>query len=700
MNKLIDKANIGFDSLGINQTYVKNALRFLETWLTNEEHKDYVPQIEHLILSEHWDYLLDSFYQVIPFGTGGRRGEVGVGPNRINPWTIQASAQGHSQYLIKKHGNDAKSRGVVLAYDVREFLGNKYLNDDLQNPVQHLTSKDLANAAAETYAANNIKVHLFSGIRTTPELSFAIRHLKAVAGDMFSASHNPPDHNGKKVYDEFGGQLIPPHDEKLTREVTEKVKEIQKMPFKTAVREGLVKDVASEIDKKYLQAATSVSLSKERDLKIVYTPLHGCGTTSVTHALKSLGFDTLQDPKTSNASGKFENIVFNIPNPEVIQSFNTTLQFAKEKNADIVLSSDPDADRIGVMVHHKNDWVFLNGQEIACLLVQYVIQKKKKDLTQNSVVIKTTVTTNLIKNICEKNGVKLVGDLLIGFKYIADIMNALEKDDAINEFLVGCEESHGYIAGNYSRDKDAVTPAIWLAELSAELKKEGKTLIDYLDQIYTEYGYFQNYLTEIRLLGASGQEKINKIQDSLRAKPPKSFGEFAVARVEDCLERKPIVSETDKFAKNVLIFHFKPTRGAESMKVTIRPSGTEPKIKLYFEIGAPPPSSASLADVKKETEKLLRDLEKSVMLTCYKIIGVDFPERGFLLFWQLPLNDKLTYFKIEPEIEKLKNISNKDAREKELSDLLSFLGSDPIEKIDGAFKAKYKVSVLEYLDLQ
>jgi phosphoglucomutase/phosphomannomutase len=709
MNPLLNKAQIGFATLKINQVYIDSALKFLESWLNGEEFKEYLPQIEYLILNERWDYLLDSFYQVIPFGTGGRRGEVGVGPNRINPWTIRASAQGHSQYLLKKHGDEVKARGVVFAYDVREFFGNQYLSADLPNPIKNLTSRDLAIAAAQVYVANGVKVYFFSDVRTTPELSFAIRHLKAVAGDMFSASHNPPDHNGKKVYDETGGQLIPPLDEELVTEVTQNVKDIKEIDYNEALRQGLIEEIDGEIDAAYIAAAESISLSKERGIKIVYTPLHGCGSTSVLKVLQNLGFEILPDPKTSNPSGKFENITFNIPNPEVVQSFDTTIKFAEENNAEIILSSDPDADRVGIMVRHGARWEFLSGNEIAAIITAYVIEKRKDSLKGRGVMIKTTVTTNLITKICAKNNIELNGELLIGFKYIGDIMNTLEKEGRIDNFLCGCEESHGYLAGNYSRDKDAVVPAIWLAELAAELKKENKTLVDYLNEVYLEYGYFQNYLTEVRLLGASGKEKISRMQAALRSNPPMAFGNYKVKKLEDCWNRTPLVSETDRVSKDMLIFHLEPVAlsatvtplsGVESMRVTIRPSGTEPKIKMYFEIGAyPAGSSEKLEEVKKGIENIMLDLEKATMLACYKIIDIDFPERGFLLFWQLPLDDKMKYFKIELEIERLKDIKDKEKRRENFLQLISFLGSNPVEKIDQAFKAKYKVSVLEYLNI-
>ncbi len=700
INSLIEKSKDGFFGLNVNQKVINSALGFLEEWLTKPEFKEYVPQIEHLISCQHWDYLLDSFYQVIPFGTGGRRGEVGIGPNRINPWTIKTSAQGHSQYLLKKYGDDASSRGVVFAYDVRQFLGNKYLNDEIKNPLKKLTSRDLAHLSAEVYAGNGIKVYLFDDVRTTPELSFCIRHLHAIAGDMFSASHNPPDHNGKKVYDQFGGQLIPPEDEELVDEVTKNVEKILSVPYGEAVKKGLISIIDTSVDEQYIKAATSVSLSTARGVKIVYTPLHGCGGTSVYVALKKLGFDCFEDPKTSNASGAFENITFNIPNPEVVQSFDTTLKFADAEGADIILSSDPDADRIGIMVKHHDSWEFVNGNEIAAIITNYVIQKRKPKFTGSEAVIKTTVTTDLVKKICDENNVRLIGDLLIGFKYVGDEMNRLQQSGEMNGFLLGIEESHGYIGGNYARDKDAVPAAIWLSELAAELQQNGKTIIDYLEQIHSQYGYFRNYLTEVRLLGATGKEKIDRILANLRQNSPRGFGAFKVSKFEDCLQRIPIVSETDRSAKNVLIFHLEPINNVQSIKVTIRPSGTEPKVKMYFEIGSAPVVKNKLTDVKKTTENMLNDLEKAVMLACYKIIGVDFPNRGFLLFWQLPLDIKMQYFEIESKIEQLQEIADHKTRQAEFEKLVAFLGSNPVQKMDSAFKAKYQQSVLDYLDLK
>jgi phosphoglucomutase len=396
-NTLLNKTKHGFNSLEVSEKYVNSALKWLATWLTDDAFKDYVPQIAYLIKMEKWNFLLDSFYQVIPFGTGGRRGLVGVGPNRINTWTIQASAQGHSQYLIRQYGQQAGQRGVVLAFDVRKYTQKEIYDETLANPVRNLDGRMLANAAAAVYAANEIKVYMFQNERSTPELSYAIRHLNAVSGDMFSASHNLPTDNGKKVYDQYGGQLIPPEDQLLVDEVTGNVTEIKVVDVDAAREKGMVELIDEQVDNAYYDAVRRVSLSDERKLKIVYSPLHGTGLTSVYPILKKLDFDITLDPQTSNMSGAFENVTFNIPNPEVVESFDSSLPFARKVDADILISTDPDADRIGVMINHKGSWQFLTGNEIGIILTNYAISKyrSKGRLNRNSVVIKTDVTTSL-----------------------------------------------------------------------------------------------------------------------------------------------------------------------------------------------------------------------------------------------------------------------------------------------------------------
>ena len=700
---LLNNTRNGFQNLDISAKHRENALEWLARWMTEPAFQDYLPQIEYLIETECWNFLLDAFYQVIPFGTGGRRGLVGIGPNRINPWTIQSSAQGHAQYLIKEFGDEARQRGIVLTYDVRQFTETEPYADDRPNPVKDLDGRRLVAAAAQVYTANGIHVYSYDDVRSTPQLSFTIRHLNCISGDMFSASHNLPTDNGKKVYDQFGGQLIPPHDQALVDEVSGHVDQILTLPYEEAMAKGLVHIIGKDVDKAYQEAAAALSLSETREVKILYSPLHGTGLTSVYPILKQLGFDVTLDPATSHMSGAFENVTFNIPNPEVIQSFDTVLPYADEIQADLILTTDPDADRIGVMVNHNDTWKFLNGNEIGILLTHYGIRQFKAQgaLRPDSTIIKTDVTTSLIAHMAEASGVSCIGDLLVGFKYIGEEMNRLEAAGRMDGFILGTEESHGYLMGNYARDKDAAGAAIWIAEYAAELKQSNRTLIDQMDRIYAEWGYCHNYLTEIRLLGASGMEQIGQIMDHLRQQTVDAFGKFGVQAKRDRWEGdpQPHLSRTDTSSRNVLIFTLENQAPTRSIRVTVRPSGTEPKIKMYFEVFGRPCSTNQITTAKAEIQDICQRLERAVMQYCYRILGVDFPERGFLLFWQLPLTDKLHYFDIEEEIAALQSLEPPDERRTRLDALLVFLGANPVEKIDAAFKARYMTGIRDYLNL-
>lgn len=700
---LIEKAKKGFASVDLPEEVKKGAVERIREWLSNEMFRSYVPQITYLINKEKWEFLMDAFYQVISFGTGGRRGLVGVGPNRINPWTIQASAQGHSQYLIKQYGEDAKKRGVVLAWDVRKFTQKGVYDDSIENPVMDLDGRQLAMAAAKVYAANGIKVYMFEDVRSTPELSFAVRYLDAVSGDVFSASHNLPTDNGKKVYDEFGGQLISPYDQILVDEVTENVDAIHEIDFEEAQNKGLIITIGEEVDKAYVKAAGALSLSKNRNIKILYSPMHGTGLTSVYPVLQHLGFDVHLDGETANLSGAFENVTFNIPNPEVIESFGTALTAADKVGADLIINTDPDADRIGIMARHKGEWRFLTGNEIGIILVEYGISKYKTmgRLSPDCVVIKTDVTTSLIQKMADENQIQCVGDLLVGFKYIGEEMNNLDKKGRMGDFILGTEESHGFLMGNYARDKDASGAAIWLAELAAELKDKGRTLIDFLDEIYAKYGYCHNYLTEIRLLGAKGITQIAQIMEHLRTAEIKGFDGFEVLEKIDRWQGppQPHLSKTDTASRNVLILKIKNLPDTTGMRLTVRPSGTEPKFKTYFEVAGKPFELENIAEEKEKIVAIREKIEQVFMKYCYTILGVDFPERGFLLFWQLPLNDKLKYFEIEEKIAALKDIPDPMKRKEKLMAQLAFLGTNPIKKVDRAFAEKYQAGIIQYLDL-
>lgn len=704
VESLLTQAKAGFAGLDIAEEHRQSALDNLKSWLTEPGFAEYVPQIEYWIESAKWAKLLDAFYQVIPFGTGGRRGLVGLGPNRINPWTIQASAQGHSQYLLRQYGPDAAKRGVVLAYDVRIFTDESDYDPNRPNPLMNLSGKDLALKAAEVYAANDIMVMLFNEPRSTPELSFAIRYQNAVSGDVFSASHNQPTDNGKKVYDEFGGQLIPPYDQELVDEVTQNVKEIKAIPLPEAYDRGLVVFLEDTVDAAFHKAIMRTSLSDARDIKIVYSPLNGTGLSSIAPVLHKMGFEMHIDPKTSFLSGAFENVTFQIPNPEVVQSFDTALAHAKSIDADIILNSDPDADRIGLMVKHNGEYVFLNGNELGILMTAFAIEKLKARnlLTPESVIVKTLVTTSLIEIIAGANKVKCISDLLVGFKYIGAEMNKMYAAGTIKHFIMGTEESHGFLTGDYCRDKDAACAALRLAEYAAEMKRTGKTLVDALNGLYARYGYCLNYLTEVRMLGAAGMEKIQRMMNALRGEKITAFGEFKVAfRIDrEDGEPQPHLSETDSAARNVLVFNLENTADTTGIKVTVRPSGTEPKIKMYFEIlGKPAGDVAGLAQGRKTIEEIKTRLEQAVMSHCYGIIGVDFPARGFLLFWQLPLESKLQYFAVEDQLAALKDMADKTQRAAQMNALLGFLGSGAPAKVTNAFKARFGQDLLVYLDL-
>jgi len=700
---LLKCAREGFQRLDIASQYRESALKWLTRWLTEPAFQDYVPQIDHLIMSERWRFLLDAFYQIIPFGTGGRRGLVGIGPNRINPWTIQSSAQGHAQYLIQKFGDEARERGIVLTYDVRRFTATGDYANDRPNPVKDLDGRRLAIAAAEVYTANGIRIYLYDDVRSTPQLSFTIRHLNCISGDMFSASHNLPTDNGKKVYDQYGGQLIPPHDQALVDEVTGNVDEILTLPYQAAAARGLVTVVGEDVDQAYYRAAGALSLSDARDIKILYAPLHGTGLTSVYPVLQELGFDIALDPATANLSGAFENVTFNIPNPEVRQSFDTARPHGNAIQADLIFSTDPDADRIGVLVRHRDRWEFLSGNEIGILLTHYGIRQFQAQgrLTSDHTIIKTDVTTSLIARIAAAHGVQCIGDLLVGFKYIGAEMNRLDAAGRMEGFILGTEESHGYLMGNYARDKDAVGAAIWMAECAAELKQSGQTLVDQLDLIYAEHGYCHNHLTEIRLLGAAGMEQIRHIMDHLRKQTVDAFSYFGVRHKRDRWEGppQPHLSRTDTSSRNVIVFEIATPASVSGIRVTVRPSGTEPKVKMYFEVVGRPCPVEAIDAARAEVQKVGDRLEKAVMQYCYRILGVDFPERGFLLFWQLPLTDKLHYFEIEEDIAALQALPDRKDRQVQLEALLAFLGANPIEKVDTAFQARYAQGIRDYLDL-
>lgn len=550
----------------------KDAAASLRLWLTDQSYASFVPEIMELIRLESKADLEDQFRRTIEFGTGGIRGTMGPGPNRINVRTIGEAAQGLAQYVLLSGGPEASERGVAIAYDTRH-------NSDM-----------FARETASIMAGNGIRVHLFDAPRSTPELSFAVRDLKAVAGVVISASHNPPSDNGFKVYWSDGGQVVPPHDGNIIGQVR-KIATIRKLAFNQASVAGFIRTIDAGLDERYRAVLGRLTLSDERDVRLVYTPLHGVGMTSVAVALEVLGYTDLHVvSEQSVPDGNFPTVAGGVANPEDPGSFTLAIRDAAALDADLVLASDPDADRFGCAVPHPvSGWdeepkaLTLTGNQIGAILCHYILNEKKKRglLPKRGLVCETVVTTDLVGVIARSFGMDVVDNLLIGFKYIGATINAMPKDMT---FVYGTEESHGYLADPDIRDKEAAT-GVLLVECAAVLKSRGKTLRDYLEHIYREYGYFQQVQTSTYRKGVQGSREISAIMDGLRNTPPGNIGGCDVVEVIDRQTGIATVLRTGETRKvdgdrgNLLIYTFTETGHT---RVAVRPSGTEPKIKYYI----------------------------------------------------------------------------------------------------------------------
>jgi phosphoglucomutase/phosphomannomutase len=587
-----------FEALPVRPETRAAALVNLERWLTDPEFADYVPQLRSLVARGKWDLLLDSFYQVIPFGTGGRRGSVGVGPNRFNPWTLSASVQGHVTWL-RETRPDAAEPHVVLAYDVRRFIdANGVYDPSLPNPCMGLSSRDFAEIAAGVYAANGVRTTLLApGSGTwvsTPELSFAIRHLRADGGLNISASHNPPDDNGGKFYNALGGQEVPPNDAVMAGHVA-RVTRVRAMPYADARTQGWARDLPADVHPAYVRANLATSLRPDaRSAHVVYTNLHGTGDTTVRDVLVAAGFRTELEPTCAPHDPTFANVPFRSPNPEVRGSMDRAVVLATELGADLVLATDPDADRIGLQARGRDGvFRFFTGNEIATLVAEYRLANGR---FEHPIVMKTEVTSDQVARVARHHGAQVVGDLMVGFKYIGEGLRLLEANgrfrDAsgtLADFVIGVEESHGVLVTPAMRDKDAAGAALALAEYASVLKAEGRTLVDALESVWSRDGYVHNELVSTVMRGAAGKARIERIQAELRATPPVSIGGLAVTAVLDRADPEgplgPILSDTDAASRDVLVF----TMG-DTARILLRPSGTEPKNKIYVEYKGRPGS--------------------------------------------------------------------------------------------------------------
>lgn len=598
----------GFAAVDADPALKDKALRNLAAWLTGPEFAAYRPQIEWLIAGEKWSVLLDSFYQVLPFGTGGRRGAVGVGPNRMNPWTLGASVQGHCEYLKERFPGVAPLR-VVLAYDVRQFEDKRGVyTRDRPNPVLHLSSREFCQYAAGVYAANGVHAHILPPdsprFVPTPELSFTIRALHAHGGLNMTASHNPPDDNGSKFYTDLGSQPVAPEDQ-IMSELVDQVTTIRHLPWADAIRSGKVHFLDDSHHRAYIDLCRKESLlppPKLDEVRVVFTPLHGVGGMCAGEVLEIQGFRPIPVPEQMTPDGQFPNVT-KTPNPEVPECLDRAEAVAKGQKADLVIATDPDADRYGGLASTSpaggGDFRYLTGNELAALVTHFKLSQLARNgsLPQSPIVLSTEVTTSQVVRIGRHFGAQVIGDLLVGFKYHADVLAQLDATGqygdvrgSVSDFVIAVEESHGLIATPHLRDKDSACAALLLAEAALFQKRQGRTLVDYLDDLNRQFGYFRNELINIVMTGIEGKRDMARMLDALRSAPPRQIGGLAVDSVEDLWDEAgrmgPFKGDTDRAARNFLIFRL--AADGLTAKVCLRPSGTEPKAKAYLEVATPP----------------------------------------------------------------------------------------------------------------
>lgn len=565
----------------IDQTVLDKANQWLEGHYDEETKKAVRDMMEN-----NPQELVEAFYRDLEFGTGGLRGIMGAGSNRMNKYTVGAATQGFANYL-KKNFPGLEPIKVAIAHDSRN-------NSDY-----------FARITANVFSANSIRVYLFDSLRPTPELSFAIRQLGCQGGIVITASHNPKEYNGYKAYWEDGGQLISPHDKEVIAEV-EKIKDIGEVKFES--RDELIEMIGRDIDNIYLEKVKSLSLSPEaiqrqKNFKIVYTPLHGTGVKLVPDALKKFGFENVYlVEEQAVPDGNFPTV--KSPNPEEPAALELAIKKAKEVNADLVMATDPDGDRVGIAVPKGDDFILLNGNQAASLLIFYLLTKWKENnkLTGNEFIVKTIVTSELLADIADKFGVEYF-DVLTGFKYIADIIKRYEGQKT---FIGGGEESYGYLVGDFVRDKDAVISCSMIAETAAWAADRGIALYDLLLDIYLEFDLYKEKLVSAVRKGKAGAEEIQQLMDDFRNNPPLNLDGSPVVVIKDYLEGTDKNLETGETGKitlpksNVLQFITQ-----EGSKISVRPSGTEPKIKFYFGVKAP------LAN-KNDFEKISSELGKKI----------------------------------------------------------------------------------------
>ena len=570
-----------------------------EQWIANP-YFDEATKEELKSIAEDDNEIKERFYMDLEFGTAGLRGIIGAGTNRMNIYVVRRATQGLANYIAKV---DKKSQGVAIAYDSRHM------------------SPEFAQEAALCLAANGIKAYIFETLRPTPELSFAVRHLGCVAGINVTASHNPPEYNGYKVYWEDGAQITPPHDSGIMGEVKaiSDWNTVKTMDKAEAEKAGLFEVIGKEVDDAYMaelkkQVIHMDAIQAEgKNLKIVYTPLHGTGNIPARRILKELGFENVYVVKEQELpDGDFPTVSY--PNPEAAEAFELGLKLAKEVDADLVLATDPDADRLGVRVKDKNgEYHDLTGNMSGCLLANYEISQRKAvngSLPEDGALIKTIVTTNLADAIAKGYGVKLI-EVLTGFKFIGQQILGFEKSGK-GSYLFGFEESYGCLIGTYARDKDAIVATMALCEAAAYYKTQGKTLWDAMIEMYEQFGYYKDDIKSVTMKGIEGLQKIQDIMNSLRQNPPAEFAGHKVVAVRDykadTIKNLETGEVTPTGLPNSNVLYYELTNDAW---VCVRPSGTEPKVKFYYGV-----KGTSLADADEKSAvmgKAVLDMVDSMM---------------------------------------------------------------------------------------
>lgn len=575
--------------------HMKDYMKIYEQWLA-DPYFDEDTKNELRAIADDENEIKERFYMDLEFGTAGLRGIIGAGINRMNIYTVRRATQGLSNY-IKKQGGEEK--GVAIAFDSRRM------------------SPEFAMEAAMTLAANGIKAYKFESLRPTPELSFAVRELGCIAGINITASHNPPEYNGYKVYWEDGAQFTPPHDKGVLEEVLaiEDLSTVKTTSEEKALRSGKFQVIGKEIDDKYIKNVKAQVVNQDaidrmqKDITIIYTPLHGTGNIPARRVMKELGFENVYVvPEQELPDGNFPTVSY--PNPEAEEAFALGLKLAKEKNADLVLATDPDADRLGVYVKDAKTGEYhpLTGNMSGSLLCDYVLSQKqaKGQIPADGQVIKSIVTTNLVNAVAEHYGCELV-EVLTGFKYIGQQI-LKEEQTGKGTYMFGMEESYGCLIGTYARDKDAISATAALCEAAAYYKEKGMTLWDAMVAMYEKYGYYKDTVKSIGLKGIEGLAKIQEIMENFRQEPPKTLGDYTVTAARDYKAgtimdmASGAVRPTGLPSANVLYYEMN-----DGAWLCVRPSGTEPKIKFYYGV-----KGASMEDADARSEKMGAELTELV----------------------------------------------------------------------------------------